>query len=323
MKTISYLNDGQIAINTEISEISALSSRLDNTFNEACKLIHNCIGRVIIIGMGKSGHIGSKIAATFASTGTPAFFVHPAEAGHGDFGMITKDDVILIISNSGSTDEVVLLIPQIKRLNIPIIALTGNINSILAKKANVVLNIAVAREACPHGLAPTSSTTVTLVLGDALAIALLKAKGFTKEDFAFSHPSGSLGKRLLISVRDIMASGNKVPKVSLSSILEEAILEISAKGLGMTIVYNSQNELAGVITDGDLRRIFQSKSYSNKMKIRTLITQTPKTINENDLAASALNLMEKYKVSALVVLNNSNKIVGVIHIHQLLQNGIA
>ena len=319
---MTYLDNALKAIQIELDSIIELRSRLDNSFNQACELLMNCSGRVIIIGMGKSGHIGSKIAATFSSTGTPAYFVHPAEAGHGDFGMITKNDIIIAISNSGSTNELIQLLPQIKALKIPMISFTGKTDSILAKNSTITLDISVKNEACPHNLAPTSSTTVSLVLGDAIAIALLKAKNITKEDFAFSHPSGSLGKRLLVSVSDLMSSGENIPTVYLGDSLEKAILEISTKKLGITTVVNSNGLLKGVITDGDLRRLFQSESYSSKIKIDSIYSKAPKTIFDDELAINALNKMEQYKISTLVVVSRESVLVGVIHLHHLLQSGI-
>ncbi|MCF6766918.1 KpsF/GutQ family sugar-phosphate isomerase [Thiotrichales bacterium 19S11-10] len=319
---MSYLTSAQEVFKIEIDAIQQANKRLGDEFNSACDLILQTKGRVIIIGMGKSGHIGHKIAATFASTGTPSFFIHPAEAAHGDFGMITKDDTIIAISNSGNTDEIINLLPYIKRLDIPLISLTGNKNSTLAQSATINLDTHVDKEACPHNLAPTASTTVTLVLGDALAIALLKARRFSEEDFAFSHPAGTLGKRLLLRVEDLMVKGEKIPKVFANTPLEETILLITQKGLGMTTVIDEGNHLLGIFTDGDLRRIFATDYNMKKTPISEIMISSPKIIHGKELATKALHIMETYKITSLAVTNDKNEVEGVIHMHHLLQSGI-
>ena len=320
---MSHIQNALDVIDIEMNAIHKLRSSIGPSFEKACKLLESCKGRVIVIGMGKSGHIGSKIAATLASTGTPSFFVHPAEAGHGDFGMITRGDVILAISNSGSTAELVQLIPLIKRINIPLISITGKPSSILSTQSDVNLDISIDKEACPHGLAPTASTTVTLVLGDALAIAVLKSKGFTEEDFAFSHPSGALGKRLLLKVKDIMKSGKYLPIVPSNATVEDTILEVSNKGLGMTVVSDDKKKVLGIFTDGDLRRIFQLDQYTKGVVVSTVMTSAPQSINENELAAKALGIMDDRKITSLVVTDDNAHLVGVVHMHDLIQQGIA
>ncbi|TNF66119.1 MAG: KpsF/GutQ family sugar-phosphate isomerase [Gammaproteobacteria bacterium] len=319
---MDYLSNAREVFTIETDAINQVKKSLDQQFVEACEILFNVKGRVIVIGMGKSGHIGNKIAATLASTGTPSFFIHPAEAAHGDFGMITKDDIIVAISNSGNTEEIIKLLPLISRLNIPLISITGNKNSMLAKSATVNLDIHVNKEACPHNLAPTASTTVTLVLGDALAIALLKARGFTEEDFAFSHPAGTLGKRLILRVKDLMKTGDKIPKVAPKTSLEEAIITITEKGLGMTTVVDDKNHLLGIFTDGDLRRIFASGYDIKTTPIANIMIKTPKIITENDMATKAVHMMESYKITSLVVINDKREILGIIHMHDLLQSGV-
>lgn len=321
--TFDYIAVGKRTITMEIDAVEQLSSRIDESFLHACELIRNCTGRTIVTGMGKSGHIGNKIAATLASTGTPAFFVHPGEASHGDLGMITANDVVIAISNSGNSAEVVTLLPILKRLNIPLITMTGNPASALATAADVNLDISVECEACPLDLAPTSSTTVTLVMGDALAVALLEARGFTAEDFAFSHPGGALGKRLLLKVSDIMHSGNEIPTVSTGTPLSEALIEMTNKGLGMTTIQDSNHQLLGIFTDGDLRRTLDSGHDIHTLKIEEVMTTSPTTMTANSLAAEALGVMEARSITALVITNGSdNKPVGIIHMHDLLRAGI-
>ncbi|MCF6776557.1 KpsF/GutQ family sugar-phosphate isomerase [Thiotrichales bacterium 19X7-9] len=319
---MDYLSNAREVFTIETDAINQVKKSLDQQFVEACEILFNVKGRVIVIGMGKSGHIGNKIAATLASTGTPSFFIHPAEAAHGDFGMITKDDIIVAISNSGNTEEIIKLLPLISRLNIPLISITGNKNSMLAKSATVNLDIHINKEACPHNLAPTASTTVTLVLGDALAIALLKARGFTEEDFAFSHPAGTLGKRLILRVKDLMKTGDKIPKVAPKTSLEEAIITITEKGLGMTTVIDDKNHLLGIFTDGDLRRIFASGYNIKTTPIANIMIKTPKIITENDMATKAVHMMESYKITSLVVINDKREVLGIIHMHDLLQSGV-
>lgn len=317
-----FINAGKRTITMETSAIQALESRIDDEFIRACELILNCKGRTIVTGMGKSGHIGNKIAATLASTGTPSFFVHPGEASHGDLGMITKQDVVIAISNSGSSAEVVTLLPLLKRMNVPLISMTGNPNSPLAEAANARLDISIECEACPLDLAPTSSTTVTLVMGDALAIALLEARGFTAEDFAFSHPGGALGRKLLLKVEDIMHGDGEVPKVQQSTPLSAALVEMTEKGFGMTTVVDANNHLCGVFTDGDLRRcVDQGKDISNAT-MADVMSPNPKTIHQDILAAEALNIMETSKITALVVENDEHQPTGVIHMHDILRAGV-
>ena len=320
-----FLTSALNTFNLEIEALIQLRNIInnDNNFTQACKTLLECKGRVIVIGMGKSGHIASKIAATFASTGTPAFFVHPAEAGHGDFGMITKDDIVVAISNSGSTEELNSLIPLIKKQQIPLIAITSKPHSTLGQSADTTLNLHIDKEACPLNLAPTSSTTATLVLGDALAIALLEAKNFTAEDFAISHPSGSLGKRLLLNVANIMKSKESLPTVAPDATLQETILEITSKGLGVCFITDHKNKLLGVFTDGDLRRVFQNKDFSTSTHIQTLMRTHPKTINKNSKAITALETMNQYKITSLAVTTTENELIGIIHMHDLVKEGIA
>ena len=318
----SLIDSAKRTVNLEQDAISSLHARIDTTFVKACKLILNCKGRVVVVGMGKSGHIGSKIAATLASTGTPAFFVHPAEASHGDMGMITADDVVLALSNSGTTNEIVTLLPLIKRLGITLISMTGNPSSPLATAAEVNLDTQVTKEACPLNLAPTSSTTVTLVLGDALAIALLEARGFTPEDFAFSHPGGALGRRLLLKVEHVMHSGDELPAVSQGSSLREALLEMTQKGLGMTLILTSDQSLAGIFTDGDLRRALDKGIDVRQATIDDLMTHGGKTARPEMLAAEALKIMEDHKISSLPVVNEHNQAIGALNMHDLLRAGV-
>lgn len=318
-----HITNALKTITMEISALEKLYHCIDGSFAKACEIILKCQGHVIVIGMGKSGHIASKIAATFASTGTPAFFVHPAEAGHGDFGMITKKDIVIAISNSGNTPELTALAPMIKMLNIPLVAITSKVNSVLAKAADIVLNLGVTTEACPLNLSPTSSTTTALVLGDALAISLLKAKNFTIEDFASSHPNGSLGKKLLLKVKSLMHTGKSIPIISPETSIEETILEVSSKALGICFISCDGKSVDGVFTDGDLRRVFENKSYRKGVKIRRLMTKSPKTIHENVLAIDALEMMNLNKITAIATVNDDNHLVGVIHMHDLVKAGIA
>lgn len=317
-----YIRIGKRTIQMELEAISTLSKRIDESFNKACELIRQCKGKVIVTGMGKSGHIGNKIAATLASTGTPAFFVHPGEASHGDLGMITKEDVVIAISNSGNSAEVTTILPLLKRLNIPLISMAGNSDSSLAQAANVNLDISVECEACPLDLAPTSSTTVTLIMGDALAVALLEAKGFTAEDFAFSHPGGTLGKRLLLKVENVMQQGESIPSVKLDTSLNHALLEMTQKGLGMTTVLNTDGSLAGIFTDGDLRRALDSGADIREINITQVMNHSPSTIRPDILAAEALAIMEEKSITSLVAINNEQHPIGVIHLHDLLRAGL-
>mgnify|MGYP001981822534 FL=1 len=306
----------------ETQAVNDLHDRVDGSFVIACETLLACEGRVIVTGMGKSGHIGNKIAATLASTGTPAFFVHPGEASHGDLGMITKNDVVLALSNSGNTAEVITLLPLIKRLGIPLVSMTGDTNSALAQAAVANLDVGIAEEACPLNLAPTTSTTVTLVMGDALAIALLESRGFSAEDFAFSHPGGALGRKLLLRVSDIMHADNEVPRVTPETPLHNALLEMTEKGFGMTTITNTQGELLGVFTDGDLRRIIDSKADLSSVNMSQVMTENPKTVNHDMLAAEALTIMEKASITAVVVEDTSNHPIGVLHMHDILRAGV-
>lgn len=313
---------GRAVIETEAQTIHALADRIDHKFAEACQYLLSCEGRIIVMGMGKSGHIGKKIAATFASTGSPAFFIHPGEAKHGDFGMITRNDAVLILSNSGETEEVLAILPFIKRLNLPLITLTGNPLSTLAKNATINIDVSITKEACPLGLAPTSSTTAALVMGDALAISLLEKRGFTAEDFAMSHPGGTLGRKLLLRVDEIMHTGTAIPKVSYEALLKTALVEMTQKKLGMTTVIDQKGELAGIFTDGDVRRAFDSNADVHGTPIEQIMTKNPKVIYPNMLAAEALNIMETYKITSLIVTNEKNNPIGVVHMHDILRAGV-
>ncbi|MFT4917981.1 MAG: arabinose-5-phosphate isomerase [Zhongshania aliphaticivorans] len=307
----------------ERDAVAVLADRIDESFSQACDILMGCKGRVVVTGMGKSGHIGNKIAATLASTGTPAFFVHPGEASHGDLGMITAGDVVIALSNSGTTGELITILPLLKLLAVPVIALTGNPNSELATTADVHLNVGVAEEACPLNLAPTSSTTVTLVMGDALAIALLEARGFTANDFALSHPGGALGRRLILKIDSIMHTGDSIPKISLGSALSGALLEMSSKTLGMTTVVDHAGVLAGIFTDGDLRRAIDRGIDIHKCPIDDIMTRNCRTIKPGTMAAEALRIMEDNKITVLVAVNEDGQPVGVIHTHDLLKAGVA
>ncbi|MDH1442306.1 KpsF/GutQ family sugar-phosphate isomerase [Pseudomonas sp. GD03721] len=321
-QTRDLIDSAQRTIRLEIEAVQELLPRIDADFVKACELILNCKGRVVVVGMGKSGHIGNKIAATLASTGTTAFFVHPAEASHGDMGMITRDDIVLALSNSGSTAEIVTLLPLIKRLGIRLISMTGNPNSPLAKAAEVNLDARVSQEACPLNLAPTSSTTASLVLGDALAIALLEARGFTAEDFAFSHPGGALGRRLLLKVENVMHKGEALPCVQRGTSLRDALLEMTQKGLGMTVVLETDGRLAGIFTDGDLRRTLDKGIDVRQASIDEVMTPHGKTARAEMLAAEALKIMEDHKINALVVVDDQDKPVGALNMHDLLRAGV-
>ncbi len=306
-------------IKTEQSALAELIDRIDESFVAACNVILQCDGRVVVIGMGKSGHIGKKIAATLASTGTPAFFVHPGEASHGDSGMITSKDIVMVLSNSGETDEVVALLPVIKRLDTLMIALTGNTDSTLAKAATVNIDVSVSKEACPLGLAPTASTTATLAMGDAIAIALLEARGFNEDDFALSHPGGTLGRRLLLHVSDIMHTGEDIPKVSEDALLSEALIEMSEKGLGITTIVDNDENILGIFTDGDLRRALDSSIDVKTCHVKEIMTRNGKNIRPDSLAASALALMESHRINALVVVDDEDKLTGILNMHDLLR----
>ncbi|AOU99777.1 D-arabinose 5-phosphate isomerase [Acidihalobacter yilgarnensis] len=312
---------GLAVIRTESEAVAALSERIDGAFVRACHHLHACEGRIVVLGMGKSGHIGGKIAATLASTGTPAFFVHPGEASHGDLGMVTAHDVVLALSNSGETDEILTILPIIRRLGIPLIALTGRPESSLAREATVHIDVSVAREACPLGLAPTSSTTATLAMGDALAIALLEARGFTAEDFARSHPGGRLGRRLLLHVADVMRQGDDIPMVRPDTILSQALLEITRKGLGMTAVVMA-GRVVGVYTDGDLRRTLDAALDIHRTPISEVMTADCKTARPEMLAAEIVKLMEDHRIQALPVVDEDGSLVGALNMHDLMRAGV-
>ena len=318
----SYAASAQRTIRMEAQAVAALEQRIGEDFARACECLLGITGRVIVTGMGKSGHIACKIAATLASTGTPSFFVHPGEASHGDMGMITASDAVIALSNSGAVPEVITLLPLLKRLGVPLISMTGNDQSVLAKASEVHLNTGVETEACPLDLAPTSSTTTALVMGDALAIALLEARGFTAEDFAFSHPGGTLGRKLLLKVADVMRSGDAIPIVSPNATLSEALLEISNKGLGMTTISSGNGVLAGIFTDGDLRRALDARVDINTTPMEQLMTTGVKIADKEMLAAETLRIMEENEISSLVVLEDE-KITGVLHLKDLLHAGIA
>jgi arabinose-5-phosphate isomerase len=302
----------------EASEIDALANRLDHHFTDAVNLILQCQGRVVVSGMGKSGHIGGKIASTFASTGTPAFFMHPAEASHGDLGMITAGDIVIALSNSGESDEILAIIPPLKRLGASIIAITGKDNSSLAKAADIHLSARVTKEACPLGLSPTSSTTVALALGDALALCVLDQRDFTAEDFARSHPGGSLGRRLLIHVSDLMRTGDKAPRVDANASLSEGLLEMSRKGLGLTAIVDADNKPIGIFTDGDLRRAFEQNVNVANSSIADVMHQNPLTIHRDKLAIEAVEIMEQRKINGLLVTDDNGVLVGALNMHDLL-----
>lgn len=313
---------GQAVIATELAEITALQSRIDESFTQACELLLSCRGRIVVTGMGKSGHIGGKIAATLASTGSPAFFVHPGEASHGDLGMITKNDVVIALSNSGNTAEIATIIPILKRFAVPLISMTGDKNSTLAKEANINLDVSVSKEACPHDLAPTSSTTVALVMGDALAVALLQARGFTAEDFALSHPGGSLGKRLLLHVSDIMHTAERLPKVQQDATVSEALLEMSKKGLGMTAIVDQHDKVLGVYTDGDLRRSLDKNIDVHNALISDVMTKNCRTTSADELAASIVKIMDDHGINGFLVTDENNQLIGAFNMHDILRAGI-
>lgn len=322
MTEFDFISSGLRTIDIEAAAVNTLSERLNGDFSRACELILNCKGRTIVTGMGKSGHIGKKIAATLASTGSPAFFVHPGEASHGDLGMITRDDLVIAISYSGSSSEIVTLLPLLKRLGITLIAMTARPDSPLGEMAEAILDIGVTQEACPLALAPTASTTVTLVLGDALAIALLEARGFTAEDFAFSHPGGALGRKLLLRVADVMHTGDAIPQVSADTPLLQALMVMSEKGFGMTTVQNEQGQLLGIYTDGDLRRSIDKGVDIRSAHVGQLMNTQPRTIRDNTLAAEALQQMELNRVNVLLATNDAGALTGVIKINDILRAGV-
>lgn len=324
MDQLSSIDIAKKVLQTEADAVRSLIDRLDHTFEKAVDIILSSKGKVVVTGMGKSGLVGKKIAATLASTGTPSFFMHPAEASHGDLGMVTADDVIIAISNSGETDEIICIIPFLKRFNVGLISLTGNNRSTLARAAEVNLDIAVQEEACPLGIVPTSSTTAAIAMGDAIAVALLTKRGFQQDDFASFHPSGSLGKKLFIRVKDLMHAGDALPITPPDASLTGAVIEISSKRLGITIVADGDRVMLGIITDGDVRRGIEKwgKDFF-EMKASEVMTRNPRIISEDELAAKALGVMEKLAISALVVTGDDNRIVGVIHLHDILKKGIA
>ena len=306
----------------ESAAVAALQERIGPEFIAACRLIHACRGRVVVTGMGKSGHIGDKIAATFASTGTPAFFLHAAEASHGDIGMITADDVVLALSNSGETPELLAILPVIKRLGAGLIAITGKPSSTLARTADVALNVSVAQEACPLNLAPTASTTATLAMGDALAVALLDARGFTEQDFARSHPGGSLGRKLLLHVADVMRKGEQLPRVAVDTTLHDGLIEMSAKGLGMTTIVDGSGRVLGVFTDGDLRRLLGKPLDLHGSRMGDLMKPNPRTVQPQMLAAEAVHVMETSRITALPVVDTDGVLVGALNVHDLFRAGV-
>ena len=318
-----YLGSARRTIAMERDAVAELSRRIDQNFVAACELLLQTRGRVVVTGMGKSGHIGTKVASTLASTGTPALYVHPGEASHGDFGMITRQDAVIALSNSGNTSEVVTLLPLLKRMAIPLISMTGAAGSVLARAATVNLDTSVREEACPLDLAPTSSTTAALVMGDALAIALLEARGFTARDFAFSHPGGVLGRKLLLKVDAIMHSGEELPRVALATTLDQALLEVTRKGLGMTCVLDEAGTVQGIFTDGDLRRALDARVDLHRTPMRDIMTRDCRTIHADMLAAEALHIMEQHAITALVVVAGDRCPVGVVHLHDILKAGVA
>ena len=305
-------------IQTEADSVLKLKDRIDQNFDEVCQILKNCMGKVVLIGMGKSGHIAKKISSTLASTGTPAFYLHPAEAGHGDLGMISHDDVVIMISYSGESDEIISLLPGIKRMNVSIISMTGNAKSLIASSSDFHIDISVDNEACPNNLAPTSSTTATLVMGDAIAVSLMSLNNFTSEDFAMSHPSGSLFRRLLTLVSSIMKSGKDIPKVNKDTLLIDSLLVMSEKALGMVLIAENE-KLVGIFTDGDLRRVLGSNVDFQKLTIQDVMTKDCKSIKPQEPALNAMQLMEKYSLNSLPVVDSSSNIVGAINMHTLIQ----
>ena len=322
MTTTDFKKLGLAVIKNELASVEKLKHRIDDSFASACQLMLECEGRIVVTGKGKSGHIAGKIAATLASTGSPAFFVHPGEASHGDLGMITSKDVVLALSNSGNTAEILTIVPIIRRLGVPLISMTGNAGSPLAAEATINLDVGVENEACPLGLAPTSSTTVALVMGDALAVALLEARGFTEEDFALSHPGGSLGRRLLLHVSDVMHTGDDMPRVTTSATISEALLEMSSKGMGMTAIIDHNSKVLGIFTDGDLRRTLDKDIDLKQTTIDEVMTSGCRTVNAHDLAAEALKLMDDYRINAVLVTNEDNLLIGALNMHDLLEAGV-
>jgi len=322
MNSEAIKNLARAVIETEAAAVNALSGRLGEDFLEACRLMLGCRGRIVVIGVGKSGHIGSKIAATLASTGTPAFFVHPAEASHGDLGMIKPSDVILALSNSGETDELNTILPVLKRLGVRIVAMTGKPGSTLARHSDAHIDVSVEKEACPLGLAPTSSTTAALVMGDALAISLLETRGFTREDFARSHPAGQLGRRLLLHIHDVMHAGDEIPSVAMDATISQAIVEMTEKRLGMTAITDSGGRISGVYTDGDLRRTLDSGLDPHSTPVSRVMTRGGRRIHANALAIEAVQLMSEYRVQGLLVVDDGERLVGALNFQDLLKAGV-
>lgn len=320
--TDHLIHHAKEAIQKEQSALSLLSEEIDERFEQACLTILSCQGRVVVTGMGKSGHIARKMAATFASTGTPSFFMHPGEAGHGDLGMLVKGDVLLAISNSGESDEIKTLIPVVKKLNIPLISISRDLRGFLPKEADIALTLGKSEEACPLGLAPTSSTTATLVLGDALAVALVHARDFTSEDFALSHPAGALGRQLLLTVADLMHQGDDLPVVSIHASLEDAVFEMTSGRLGMTVITDNNNRVVGVFTDGDLRRSL-NRNLQLDHHICNIMTKEPKCVNKDTRASDALSIMNEKGISQLLILDDMAHLLGIITIHDLLQAGVS
>lgn len=321
-KAFEFLGSARRTLKLEITALTALEARLDDAFVQACLLMLDCQGRVVVTGMGKSGHIANKISSTLASTGTPSFFVHPAEASHGDLGMITRQDVVLALSNSGTTAELLAIVPLIKRMQARLISMTGDANSLLAKAAEVHLDVAVEQEACPLGLAPTSSTTTALAMGDALAVALLEARGFTPEQFAFSHPGGTLGRRLLLRVEDLMHGGESVPRVMASTPLRDALAEISRRGFGLTSVVDDQGRMIGIFTDGDLRRLLDRGLDVRTLLVAEVMTPEGAVVMPEKLAVDALQTMQGRQIMALIVVDDERRPVGILHMHDLVRSGV-
>jgi arabinose-5-phosphate isomerase len=318
----NLINQGRRVLDIEARAIQALAPKIGEDFVQACRICLECKGRVVVTGMGKSGHIGGKIAATLASTGTPAFFVHPGEASHGDLGMITRKDIVIAISNSGETAEIITILPLLKRLGIPLITMTGNTQSTLAKAATATLDTRVEEEACPLNLAPTASSTAALAMGDALAVSLLETRGFTQEDFAMAHPGGTLGRRLVLKVSDLMHTGERIPCVAADTPLSEGLLEMSQKGLGMTAIVNGDGQLAGVFTDGDLRRALDGSVDIHTTLMQNVMTAECKTVGPDHLAAEAVRILEQNKITALLVVDDARQLVGALNVHDLLRAGV-
>ena len=314
----SLIKIAKAVLQTEAESVLALQERIDDNFEKICNTLKGCRGKVVLIGMGKSGHVAKKISSTMASTGTPSFFLHPGEAGHGDLGMVTRDDVAIMISYSGEADEILALLPGIKRMNVPIISLTGNVKSSIAKSSDFHLDVSVDKEACPNNLAPTSSTTAALAMGDAIAVSLINANNFTPEDFAMSHPSGSLGRRLLTLVSSIMQSGEDIPIVLKDTLLIDSLIVMSEKALGMVLV-TENGKLAGIFTDGDLRRTLESNTEFQKLTIEDVMTKDCKSIEPQEPASMAMQMMEKYSLNSMPVVDSNNNIVGAINMHTLIQ----